>query len=246
MHKVVVERERHGSSRKSRKWGRRLAYVPDADYDDQPKFVSSARRRQYSSDSKHFTDVLGPLEGFLRSNLGRPWDKVFSELRQGLDVRKVTGRHIFDHLKWMVETDCWIGPHRKVYAYPRGCEVFGFYVNPRTGLLCFVPRPSARERKKQRLLRQEIDEIRLDCARSFKLVDGQWYFVKYEVVDVGRYESKRMMWDVIQRRQVQLSWGRHRVAVHKRQCNHEEVRKIRERITEWKKEVRRCEKFGRW
>lgn len=239
MHKVVVERERHGSTRKSRKWGRRLAHVSDADYDDQPKFVSSARGRQYSSAQKHFTDVLGPLEGLLRSNLGRPWDKVFSELRQGLDVRKVTGRHIFDHLELMVETDCWIGPDRNVYAYPRGHRVYGFYVNPTSGLLCFVQRPSARERKKQRLLRQEIDEIRLDCNRSFKLVDGQWYFVNYEVVEIGRYEPKHRMWDVNQRCQVQLSWGRHRVAVHKRQCNREEVKKIHERITEWKKEVRR-------
>jgi len=147
MHKVVVERERHGSTRKNRKWGQRLASVPDTDYDDQRKFVSSARGRQYSNNHKWFTDVLGPLEGFLRSNLGRPWDKVFSELRQGLDVRKVTGRHIFDHLESMVETDCWIGTDRKVYTRPRGWEVNGFYVHPRTGLLCFVQKPSARERK---------------------------------------------------------------------------------------------------
>ncbi len=63
MHKVVVERERHGSTGKNRKWGQRLAFVPDTDYDDQPKFVSSARGRQYSNNHKWFTDVLGPLEG---------------------------------------------------------------------------------------------------------------------------------------------------------------------------------------
>jgi hypothetical protein len=126
-----------------------------------------------------------------------------------------------------------------VYARPRGCEVFGFYVNPRTGLLSFVQRPSARQRKKQRLLRQGIDEVQIDCARGFKLIDGQWYFVNYEIVEMGRYEPKRKMWDVVQRRQVQLSWGRNRVAVNKRQCNREEVRKIRERIAEWKKQVRR-------
>jgi hypothetical protein len=167
LHKVVVERERYGSSRKSRKWGQRLAFVPDADYDDQPKFVSSARRRQYGWDSKRFSDVLGPLEGFLQSNLGRPWDKVFSELRQGLDVRKVTGRHIFDHLRRMVETDCSIGADRKVYADPYGYEVTGFYVHPRTKLLCLATRPSARERRKRRLMQQEIDEFRIDDTRSF-------------------------------------------------------------------------------
>ncbi len=183
--------------------------------------------------------MLGPLQGFLRSNLGRPWDKVFGELRQALDVRKVTGRHIFEHLESMVETDCWIGPDRKVYAYPRGCEVFGFYVNRRTGLLCFVQRPSARHRKKQRLLRQEIDEVQIDCARSFKLIDSQLYFVTYDNIDVGRYDATRTMWDVVQRRQVQLTWGRNRVAVNKRQCSRDEVKTIHERISKWKKEVRR-------
>ena len=239
MHKVVVERERHGSTGKNRKWGQRLAFVPDTDYDDQPKFVSSARGRQYSNNHKWFTDVLGPLEGFLRSNLGRPWDKVFSELRQGLDVRKVTGRHIFDHLESMVETDCWIGTDRKVYTRPRGWEVNGFYVHPRTGLLCFVQKPSARERKKQHLLRREFDEIRFDCARSFKLIDGQWYFVVYESIEMARYEPVRAMWDVVQRRQVQLTWGRNRVAIRKRQCNREEIRTIHDHIAERKKEVRR-------
>jgi hypothetical protein len=46
-----------------------------------------------------FTDVLGPLAGFLRSNVGRRWNKVYSELRPDLEVRKVTGLHIFDQLK---------------------------------------------------------------------------------------------------------------------------------------------------
>jgi hypothetical protein len=239
MHKVVVERERHGSTLRNRKWGPRLAFVPEDDDDDQPKFASSGRGRQYGHNKKGFSDVLGPLEGFLRSNLGRPWDKVFSELRQGLDVRKVTGRHIFDHLRWMVETGCWIGEDGKVQAPHEGWWVGGFYVHPKTGLLCFRQKPSARERKKQRLMRQEIDEIRFDCTRSFKLIDGQWYSVVYETIEMGRYEPLREIWDAVQRRQVKLSWGRNRVAVHKRQCNREEIKTIHERISEWKRGVRR-------
>jgi len=238
MHKVVVERERGGSTRTNRKWGKRLPYVLDHDYEDEPKFVSSGRRRQYGSKSKWFTDVLSPLEGFLRSNLGRPWDKVYSELRQGLDVRKVTGRHIFDHLELMVETDCWIGADRHVFARPRGWTVTGFYVHPRTRLLCFLPRQSARQRKKERLLTLEIDEIRVDRCCSYKLLDDQWYLVNYENVDICRHET-RLVWDVVQRQQLRLTWGTNRVAVRKRQCSHEEVLKIQARIAQWQKEVRR-------
>jgi len=239
MHKVVVERERHGSWKPGRKWGQRLVFVPNSDYEDQPMFASSARGRQYSGDSKHFSDVLGPLRGFVRSNIGRPWDKVFSELRQGLDVRKVTGLHIFDHVKWMVETDCWIGADRKIYAKPKEYEVTGFYVHPRTGLLCFATQQSRRERKKLKLMKQEINEIRLEDQHSFRLIDGQWYFVDYEIVEVARYQKLQSTWDVIHRRKFQLTWGCHRIAVKKRQCNRDEVREIRERIERWEKQVRR-------
>jgi hypothetical protein len=139
MLKVVVERERHGSTQKNRKWGRRLTFVPESDCENEPKFASSARRRQYGYDHKWCSDVLGPLCRFLRSNLSRPWDKVFSELREGLDVRKVTGRHVFDHVESMVDTSCWSGEGGKIYSlrWGRQEEVEGFYVNPRTGPLVF-------------------------------------------------------------------------------------------------------------
>jgi hypothetical protein len=238
MHKVVVERPRYGSRRTNRKWGQRLSFVPDADYDDQLKFVSSSRRRQYGPDCKWFSDVLGPLKGFLHRNVGRPWDKVYSELRNGLDVRKVTGRHIFDHLKLMVETDCSIGVDRKVYSGDGRYSVDGFYVHPKNGLLCFVPTQSARQRKKERLLQQDIDEVRLDRCHSYKRIDDLWYYVAYEFVEVAR-GTTRSCWDVVDRGNVTLSWGRCRVAVSKRQCNSDEVRWIRERIAAWEKEVRR-------
>src|SRR5262252_4664364 len=154
MHKVVVERPRHGSRQKNRKWGQRLPVVPESNYEDQPKFVSSGRKRQYGNAGKWLSDVLGPLEGFLHNNVGRPWNKVYSELRQGLDARKVTGQHIFDHLEMMVETNCWIGADRNVYSYGWRYRVNGFYVHPKSGLLCFQQRQSARQREKERLLRQ--------------------------------------------------------------------------------------------
>lgn len=186
------------------------------------------------------SDVLGPLQRFLYSNVGRPWDKVFTELRQGLDVRKVTGRHIFNHLESMVETNCWIGEDRGTYTFRWGREheVEGFYANPKTGLLCFTERPSCRQRKKARLLKEEIGEVRIDESHSFKLIEKQWYLVNYESIQVNRYE-KQAAWDCVQRRELQLSWGTHRVAVSKRQCNHEEARRINERVAEWKKQVRR-------
>src|SRR5689334_16742725 len=85
MHKIVVERERARGLPGNRKWHKRLRYVEGDDYEDEVKFASSSRKRQYGYYAKEFSDVLAPLKGYLRRNVGRPWDKVYSELRQGLD-----------------------------------------------------------------------------------------------------------------------------------------------------------------
>jgi hypothetical protein len=46
-----------------------------------------------------FDDKLGPAMRWLRSQVGRPWDKVRGELFARFDTRTTAGRHIlFDHL----------------------------------------------------------------------------------------------------------------------------------------------------
>jgi hypothetical protein len=88
-------------------------------------------------------------------------------------------------------------------------------------------------------MQQEIDELRIDDTKSFKLIDGQWYFVTYEIVEVSRYERPHKAWDAVQSKQVQLTWGRSRVAVSKRQCNREEVGSIHQHTAQWRKHVRK-------
>jgi hypothetical protein len=85
-----------------------------------------------------FDDKLGPARRWLRSQVGRPWDKVRSDLFLRFDTRTTAGRHIvFDHLLEEVSPkqpqvfgrrEFWISPHgllqfrsfdRKVYARAR-------------------------------------------------------------------------------------------------------------------------------
>lgn len=48
---------------------------------------------------RSFHDKLGPAMRWLRSQVGRPWDKVRGELFTRFDTRTTAGRHIlFDHL----------------------------------------------------------------------------------------------------------------------------------------------------
>src|SRR5262245_51455346 len=153
MSKVVTERPREGHYLASRKTRLRIRrYDPEKVYDDLPLRVSGSRnkhlvnaRKQTRSrydEVKHFSDLIGPLQRFLHSNVGRPWDDVYSEMKQSLDSRKVTGRHIFEHVEWEVELHPVIGEDGKIYeCYPHYRErplLQGLYVDPRTGLLCWA------------------------------------------------------------------------------------------------------------
>jgi len=88
-----------------------------------------------------FDDKLGPARRWLRSQVGRPWDKVRSDLFLRFDTRTTAGRHIvFDHLLAEVSPvrfgsfrrgEFWISPHgilrhesydRKVYARARRAQ----------------------------------------------------------------------------------------------------------------------------
>jgi hypothetical protein len=141
MAKVVTERPRRGHGNPSKKTtGPRIrAYDPDCDYDE-PTRLPIARGRQYGYDSKEFSDLLGPLKRYLRSCIGRPWNKIHSELSQKLDRRSLSGSHIWDHLRWEIEMDCYIGADRLAYPTRRTyglseVPVHGLYVHPKTGLL---------------------------------------------------------------------------------------------------------------
>src|SRR2546423_10092554 len=66
MKKVVVERSRWGSRLRNQKFGARLQYIPDHDYDEQPK-KARGFESFHNGWGKSFTDVLGPLYRYLHN-----------------------------------------------------------------------------------------------------------------------------------------------------------------------------------
>jgi hypothetical protein len=231
MKKVVVERPRWGSRGRNRKFGARLRYIEGHDYDEQPKKAlgfESYRSAKYAE--KEFTDVLNPLVRFLASNVGRPWDKVYSELCAGLDKRKTTGLHIFQHLKHMVEINCYFGEDGRIYACDWGQEheVRGFYVHPRSRLLCETRRPSKRERNRE--LVADLDSVTrlyLDNNLGYQKHEGIWYRVKFVRMVVGFKDPTTYVNDIFLKRKVCLNWGENWVATEKKQCNREELKEVR-------------------
>lgn len=190
MAKVLIEDARTCSSERSRKWGQRLKYDPDSDYEDQPQRTGRRRRQGYSN--KESTDVLGPLKGYLKSKVGQPWDDVYSEICAQLDRRSVTGNHVFTHLWQYVERNCYIGAKTgTVYTIGRYSNRVGwFYVHPWTGILCdsdndgwltgrFKPKPKP-------VTLVQIGDIG-DC-KAYEWIQGHWYYTEYSYMTM--YEMR--------------------------------------------------------
>jgi len=228
MSKVVTERPREGHYLASRKTRLRIRrYDPEKVYDDLPLRVSGSRnkhlvnaRKQTRSrhdEVKHFSDLIGPLQRFLHSKVGRPWDDVYSEMKQSLDSRKVTGQHLFDHVKWEVELHPLIGEDGNIYeSYPHYRErelLQGLYVDPRTGLLCWVEGNGRkpREEKKEAVL------ITIDSRKHYIKQNGVWYIaeLKYDF-DAEESELHLPIFEDDDR-------GRWRI-LQKKQCNTKELK----------------------
>lgn len=158
----VANMSHHGSERTSKKYGGRVNYVSDPDhlYDDEVGGIHPASRRRGWINLNH-----SPITGFLNKNLGRPWDDVYSEFCAVTDTRTLLGRDLRKAILSNVEIgNIYEGADGKVYEYRAGvlCDrgeydsathkytkennptywlakdtpVSGYYVHPRTGILC--------------------------------------------------------------------------------------------------------------
>jgi hypothetical protein len=193
MAKLLTEAERYGSKNRSQKWGKRLKYDPDSDYDDQPSRASMSRHWQDSDGGKTLSDVLNPLKGYLHKNVGRHWDDVYSEICQNLDRRSVTGLHVFTHLWQFVAKNtvmCIDGKVRE-WGYYGGflTEPSDYYIHPYTGILCDSGNQGTRYRYPKK--KEPITNIRISDIASYNKFDGIWYYCEnYKIEREGLTEEK--------------------------------------------------------
>jgi hypothetical protein len=180
MHKVVIERPRFGHANPSRKWGGRVSENHDG-----PTFVSSARNRQYGWNAKGLSDFLSPLMRYLEGQVGRPWDKVYSEIRKGIP-RGLHADHLWSHIRSAVQLNCF-ERDGEVFAWTHyffgEVKVSGLYVHPRTGLLCFKPKPSRKPRTTN--VAASATLIQRGELEEYRKINGIWYYRKFIRLDVA-------------------------------------------------------------
>ena len=149
MAKVIVERERLGG-KCSRKGS------PARSLEDLPK--KESMKRPYK-DTKSLNENLSPLKRFLNASVGRPWDKVYSEISKNLKVTSAVQQHVRDHIPDFVEKNCQIESNGLVtaigryYGKPTELRHGQLYVCPKTRFL----KAYKKKKKKKKNLNQRSD-----------------------------------------------------------------------------------------
>lgn len=139
MFEIIIERPRYG-------WrsGRKGRYTMKRRTD--PEALPCKESMSFRGKTKELNENLAPLRRFLQRRVGRPWNAVWSELREFLSPKSAVQKHVFDHVLQYVERNPVIIdgiPHRPQASGPNRDRFWplsnygwrGFYVCPRTGLL---------------------------------------------------------------------------------------------------------------
>lgn len=204
MKKVVVERPRHGHRLcyHDVRDRTRLDVRSDPDGDHLPPVQESMRRRHIvKRTEKHLTDFLSPLQGYLRTSVGRPWSEVWSEICANLKAGSTMQDHVREHVHDFVLARTWrlpdgriagaIGKKRRRLAVRipgEGSWWPDFIVCPETGLLMLasdlpqVNEAVANARNEARLKRrnrEKIRPVRVDADTELRLIGGVWHVVTY-------------------------------------------------------------------
>lgn len=116
---------------------------------------------------RYFRDKLSPAERWLKSQVGRPWDKVRSDLFARFDTRTTAGRHIlFDHLLKDVED---VDRHRYQWSH--------YYVSPHGILRYYEAKPRPPRRWHGWLPEPEATLVAWLGGRRVIEHDGQMYWL---------------------------------------------------------------------
>src|SRR5687767_11010060 len=102
MGKVVIERPRAGGGIQYPK-GEKRRLQREGGLENSPKSEHIGRKWKSTTYSKHFTDVLGPLYRYLLKQVGRPWDKIWSEICEHMPKTNIAIGHVRDHVMDFVE-----------------------------------------------------------------------------------------------------------------------------------------------
>jgi hypothetical protein len=186
MAQVIVERPR------IKPYSNRKGRCPDLE--NLSAHEGMRRGRALRRDRKELNENLAPLRRYLAKQVGRPWDKIYSEIAAHLRVDSAVQQHVRDHLRGFVA----ITPRRNINRWRSslrsGLWWQPFYVDPVTGLLLRtdrLPEEKARRRAKLNHRAPPVDRVALMNDRELRLINGLWYEVRLALLPEPIYRATR-------------------------------------------------------
>lgn len=195
MSKVLTERPR-GGGHKPKGLTRRHRY-------GKSPIKQEGIRKPYKAhwSSKHFTDHLAPVARWLEKQIGRPWNKVWSDLKKALPKGGELSHHLAGHVKDMVQEEVYEENKKIFYSnhmtwkHSSSVELHNdvLYVCPRTGLL-----KKYQDRHTNQFLVKFQDRIfgveykkdfrkELEDGNLLYFIHGAWFLLKMKMIPRGRW-----------------------------------------------------------
>jgi hypothetical protein len=218
MPKVIVERPRRGGG-----WLRKGRALRDDDLTlSESEVRSRDRKRGYHT--KELNENLAPLKRFLEKQVGRPWNKVWSEVSANLKPSNAVQQHVRDHVPDFVaiktslkDGEVWVhGRGRFGAPTPLKTSYVKLYVHPKSGLV-LRNKHFAGWKNLYREARAEREEVKNERRRIVSedkqlhlLNDGGWWEVTLAAIPlvvkeresrhgVHRVTTEKVVQDVVLR-----------------------------------------------
>lgn len=219
----------HGKSDETK--GARKRYMA-SDALETPKMESMGRSRRYGWDHKESRWSYSILYKYLHSQVGRPWDDIYRNICQRLDVRSAPQREILHSLEnWVVRLHTYIqdGKLYESSGIPLNSSYrkWEFYVHPETKVLCLLPEKKFVRNNKQRYVKGKNEN------HIYKQIKGIWYEVFLKSLPPLRWnEYSPFFKDVIygyntSRISLCEEYGSYnKYAYSKRQLNSKEIKRL--------------------
>jgi hypothetical protein len=226
MAKVIVERPRLGGGmrypRTRRIEGSRIPLEESRNH-------QGMRRPWMKGNAKNLNENLSPLRRFLQANVGRRWDKVYSEVCERINRDSAVQFHVWQHLMMDVCTDPHVVRGEVGGGWRNSFRYYRFYVDPRCGLL----RENATWRSRWDFGKPEetkpVNRVRIDDSHEYRMIDGIWYELELanltdgsRVYDMGL----RAFYPDVTSGDLVRFYGRRVYAIRKRQLNSKEIHQI--------------------
>jgi hypothetical protein len=181
MAKVIVERPR----KKGHAWNKPKGYQRrQRRYGEDGPPCREGIQDRWQGHTKELNEHLGPLRRYLDSQVGRPWDNVYSEICAHIDRSSAVQDHVRDHVEQYVARNVLLidgvpcnGEGGWNYGKPLGHLGWRpWYVCPRTGLLCRVAR-SARKRKDLPPIERPPTYVAVSDMLQCRFLENAWHLI---------------------------------------------------------------------